>query len=81
MDFEVFRPDLGKVLAYSDGSKGGRPPFDVVLMFKIQMIQALNSLSDEPDKRPALLHACVSLIWGCRTACLMPKRSDCFADA
>ena len=25
VDFEVFRPDLEKALAYSDGSKGGRP--------------------------------------------------------
>lgn len=34
VDFEVSRPDLKKTLAYSDGSKGGRPPFDPVLMFK-----------------------------------------------
>jgi len=42
-----FRPDLDQVLACSDGSKGGRPPFDVVLMFKILVIQTLNNLSDE----------------------------------
>ena len=47
VDFEVFRPDLDKTLAYSDGSKGGRPPFDPVLMFKILVIQTLNNLSDE----------------------------------
>lgn len=34
VDFEVLRPDLEPTLAYSDGSKGGRPPFDSVLMFK-----------------------------------------------
>ncbi|KXV42318.1 hypothetical protein AD941_01240, partial [Gluconobacter albidus] len=34
VDFEVFRPDLEKALAYSDGSKGGRPPFDPLLMFR-----------------------------------------------
>ncbi|GEK93672.1 hypothetical protein GWA01_14420 [Gluconobacter wancherniae NBRC 103581] len=34
-------------LAYSDGSKGRRPPFDPVLMFKILVIQTLNNLSDE----------------------------------
>ncbi|KGB21943.1 Mobile element protein [Acetobacter tropicalis] len=45
--FEVFRPDLEQALAYSDGSKGGRPPFDPVLMFKILVIQTLNNLSDE----------------------------------
>jgi len=47
VDFEVFRRDLEKALAYSDGSKGGRPPFDPVLMFKILVIQTLNNLSDE----------------------------------
>ncbi|WP_042062668.1 IS5 family transposase, partial [Acidomonas methanolica] len=47
VDFEVFRPDLDRALAYSDGSKGGRPPFDPVLMFKILVIQTLNNLSDE----------------------------------
>ncbi|WP_249212885.1 IS5 family transposase [Acetobacter thailandicus] len=47
VDFETFRPDLEKALAYSDGSKGGRPPFDPVLMFKILLIQTLNNLSDE----------------------------------
>ncbi len=47
---EVFRPDLVQVLAYSDGSKGGRPPFDPVLMFKIPVIQTLNNLSDERTK-------------------------------
>ncbi|GLH28137.1 hypothetical protein WSS15_07870 [Acetobacter pasteurianus] len=46
-DFEVFRPELNKALAYSDGSKGGRPPFDPVLMFKILIIQTLNNLYDE----------------------------------
>jgi len=47
VDFEVFRPELDKALAYSDGRKGGRPPFDPVLMFKILVIQTLNNLSDE----------------------------------
>ena len=31
----------------SDGSQGGRPPFDPVMMFKILVIQAANNLSDE----------------------------------
>ena len=47
VDFEVFRPDLEKALAYSDGSKGRRAPFDPVLMFRILVIQTLNNLSDE----------------------------------
>jgi transposase len=47
VDFELFRPQLEAVLAYGDGAKGGRPPFDPVMMFKILLIQAQNDLSDE----------------------------------
>jgi len=47
VDFEIFRADLDRALGYSDGAQGGRPPFDVVLMFKILVIQAANNLSDE----------------------------------
>jgi len=47
VDFEIFRPALEAALAYSDGAKGGRPPYDPVMMFKILVIQAQNGLSDE----------------------------------
>lgn len=47
VDFENFRADLETALAYSDGAKGGRPPYDAVMMFKILVIQAQNNLSDE----------------------------------
>ena len=47
VDFEIFRPELEGTLNYSDGAKGGRPPFDPVLMFKILIIQAQNNLSDD----------------------------------
>lgn len=47
VDFEQFRPELEQALAYSDGSKGGRPPLDPVLMFKVLVIQTINTLSDE----------------------------------
>src|SRR3954452_1028866 len=44
---ERFRPTLDAALSYADGSKGGRPPLDPVMMFKILVIQAANTLSDE----------------------------------
>ena len=47
VDFEMFRPELSTALAYCDGAQGGRPPFDPVMMFKILVIQAANTLSDE----------------------------------
>jgi hypothetical protein len=40
VDFEYFRVWLADGLGYSDGSKGGRPPFDPVAMFKILILQA-----------------------------------------
>ena len=47
VDFEGFRPELEAALAYSDGTKDGRPPFDPVMMFKVLVIQTANTLSDE----------------------------------
>lgn len=47
IDFEIFRSDLDQAVAYRSGKQGGRPPFDVVMMFKILVIQSQNNLSDE----------------------------------
>ena len=46
IDFELFRPDLDAALRRSDGSKGGRPPLDAVMMFKVLVLQTLYGLSD-----------------------------------
>ena len=45
--WEVFRKPLAKAVKRSDRAKGGRPPFDAVLMFKILVLQALYNLSDD----------------------------------
>lgn len=45
--WEMFRKPLAKVLKRSDGAKGGRPPYDPVMMFKIMVLQALYGLSDD----------------------------------
>jgi transposase, IS5 family len=47
VDFEIFRAELDRALNRSARPKGGRPPLDAVLMFKILVIQALWGLSDE----------------------------------
>ena len=47
VDFEVFRGELEVALSRSDRSRGGRPPYDPVLMFKILVLQTLYTLSDE----------------------------------
>lgn len=46
VDFEHFRGWLVEGLGYGDGSRGGRPPFDPVSMFKALILQAQHNLSD-----------------------------------
>ena len=46
VDFEYFRGWLVEGLGYGDGSKGGRPPFDPVSIFKALILQAQHNLSD-----------------------------------
>jgi IS5 family transposase len=47
VDFELFRGLLTAVLRRARPSKGGRPPFDAVMMFKIMMLQTLYPLPNE----------------------------------
>jgi hypothetical protein len=47
VDFEVFRDELERALLRSDRAKGGRPPYDVVLMFRLLVLQTLDTLPDE----------------------------------
>src|SRR5688572_31560573 len=43
----IFRADLERAVPRADRSRGGRPPFDHVLIFKVLILQASHSLSDE----------------------------------
>lgn len=47
VDFEVFRRDLELALGRADRSRGGRPPYDAVLMFRVLVLQTLYTLSDD----------------------------------
>jgi hypothetical protein len=47
VEFGQFRPELERAVPRSDGTKGGRPAFDHVLMFKVLLLQAMHELSDE----------------------------------
>lgn len=49
IDFEYFRKPLEKYLkkAATDASKGGRPPYDCVLMFKVLILQRYYNVSDD----------------------------------
>lgn len=47
VDFEAFRPTLARIRDKHRKSNAGRKPFDVVLMFKVLVLQSLYDLSDE----------------------------------
>lgn len=47
VDFEIFRSLLEEELTRPTKGKGGRPPYDYVLMFKILILQRYYNLSDD----------------------------------
>lgn len=57
MDFEYFRSWLVEGLGYGDGSKGGRPPFDLVAMFNILILQAQHNHPPFPQPHDRDRHA------------------------
>ena len=81
VDFEVFRADLDAALMRSDRTKGGRPPYDPVLMFKVLVLQVLYGLSDDQtefqilDRRSFGRFSVSTTATGCR----MRRRSGCSA--
>ena len=47
IDWEAFRPDLKRVREIERKSQAGAKAYDVVLMFKILVLQQLHNLSDD----------------------------------
>ena len=47
IDWEIFRAPIVKRLRKDDYSKGGRPPTDEVLIFKMSLLQDLHNISDD----------------------------------
>ena len=45
--WEMFRDILKKNIVRKENNKGGRPPFDMVMMFKILVLERLYNLSDD----------------------------------
>jgi len=48
IEWELFREELESILGYDsrDPKRGGRPPFDAVLMLKVLVLQKYHGLSD-----------------------------------
>jgi IS5 family transposase len=47
IDWEIFRHSIRRRVRKADYSKGGRPPLDEILMFKITLLQDWNNTSDD----------------------------------
>ena len=47
VDFEIFRPTLDTAIPREKGDKGGRPPMDNMLMFKIMLLQEWYHIADD----------------------------------
>jgi IS5 family transposase len=47
IDWEIFREPIKKRVRKEDYSKGGRPPHDEIMMFKITLLQDWNNISDD----------------------------------
>jgi transposase, IS5 family len=52
VEFELFRPELEAALKRSERTRGGRPPYDAVLMFRVLVLQTLWTLSDDQAEYP-----------------------------
>ena len=51
IDWEIFRSPLNKVREKEHAGPGGRPPYDVVLMFKILVVKSMYNLADEKTEK------------------------------
>ena len=47
IDWKIFRKDLERAVAREPKGPGGRPRHDVVMMFKVLVLQRDDNLSDE----------------------------------
>lgn len=54
IDWEIFRPELSLLREHVDASKGGRPPIDPLLKFKMLILQSLYNLSDDALEQQVL---------------------------
>lgn len=54
VDWELFRPVLNRIRNKERKSRAGRKPFDVILMFKILILQSLYNLSDDTTEAQIL---------------------------
>ena len=83
IDWEAFLSDLNQVHEKDRKSKAGAKPFDVVLMFKVLVLQQLHNLSDDKIEYQIRDRFSFMRFLGLQLEerVPMPKLSGCFASA
>lgn len=72
--WENFRPLLEELTGYAtrDWSKGGKPPFDPVLMFKVLVLQKFHGLSDDATEEQIFDRTSFKSFLGLRIGDIIP---------
>ena len=83
IQWESFRDALENVRARDKKSNAGAKPYDVLLMFKVLILQSLYNLSDEAIEYQILIGFRLCGFWACASVarCLMPRRSGCSGNS
>ena len=80
----LFRPEFEAAPRRSDRGRGGRSPYDVVLMFKVLVLQTLDTRSGRPDRVPAPRQSVVHAPGpgsACTSRCRTRRRSGCLGSS
>jgi hypothetical protein len=82
IDWEAFRKDLSLVHEKDRKSNAGAKPIDVVLMFKVLVLQQLHNLSDDRIEYQIRDRLSFMRFLGLQLEdrCRMPRLSGCFAN-
>jgi transposase, IS5 family len=75
VDWEVFRPVLTRLVVPESSAPAGRPRFDVVMMFKVLVLQRTHALSDEQAEALVLDRFSFQRFLGLTVADDVPKRT------
>jgi hypothetical protein len=81
IDWEALRPDLNVVHEKARNSNAGAKQIDVVLMFKILVLQQLNNLSDDRIEFQVRDRLSFMRDYSSKAGCRMPKRYGCSVSA
>lgn len=76
IDFEAFRPLLSELVPSAVSAKGGRPPLDPVLMFKVLVLQYYYGLSDERAEFEILDRTSFQRFLGIEAEGVVPDRTS-----